>query len=134
MNLNSNNLLWLVVDDDQDDQEIFTISTNKVDPSIECVFANNGVHAMEMLSDASFTPSCIFMDVNMPRMNGVECLEELVKIDRLKDVPVFMCSTSSDPKIIAKTKQLGAKDFIVKPSTIAEFKAILTEVKDKLEN
>jgi PleD family two-component response regulator len=65
-------------------------------------------------------------------MNGVECLEKLRSIDRLRDVPIFMCSTSSDPKIISKVKDLGARDFIVKPSTISEFITVLTDVNKNL--
>lgn len=83
-------------------------------------------------NDPSFNPGGIFLDVNMPKMNGVECLEELRKIDRLNNVPIFMCSTSADPRIIAKAKELGASDFIVKPSTISEFATVLAEVNKKL--
>jgi PleD family two-component response regulator len=133
MSSHPNRLLWFIIDDDIDDQEIFTISARKVDPAIECEFANDGVDAIEKLSDIAFTPGCIFLDVNMPRMNGIECLEELGKIARLSSVPVFMCSTSSDTKIVAKIKELGAYDFIVKPSTISEFTAILAEVKKSLK-
>lgn len=133
MSLPPNRLLWFVIDDDIDDQEIFTISAKKADSAITCSFASDGVDALEKLANPEFTPGCIFLDVNMPRMNGVECLEELTKIERLSAVPVFMCSTSSDPKIIAKVKQLGAHDFIVKPSTIAEFTAILKHVKENLK-
>jgi CheY-like chemotaxis protein len=129
-----NSSLWFVIDDDLDDQEIFSIAANKVDPAIECTFANDGVHALERITqDASFSPTCIFLDVNMPRMNGVECLEALRTMDRLNDVPIFICSTSSDPKIIAKVKELGAHDFIVKPATIAEFAAVLTAVNQDLQ-
>ena len=125
-------MIWLIIDDDIDDQEIFTLSVRKVDPAITCTFASDGVDAIEKLQDIQFTPGCIFLDVNMPRMNGIECLEELSKMGRLSSVPVFMCSTSADPKIIAKAKELGVTDFIVKPSTIAEFTAILRRVKEDL--
>ncbi len=133
MSLSSYRLLWFIIDDDIDDQEIFTISAKKADPAIQCKFASDGVDAIEKLADPEFTPDCIFLDVNMPRMNGVECLQEIGKIDRLSGIPVFMCSTSSDPKIISKVKELGAYDFIVKPSTIAEFTTILQQVKENLK-
>ncbi len=129
----SNRKLWFVIDDDLDDQEIFTIAVEKVDPAIECIFANDGVHALERIrNDSTLIPECIFLDVNMPRMNGVECLQELRTFERLENVPIYMCSTSSDPKIIEKIKALGARDFIVKPSTIAEFAGLLTRVNTHL--
>jgi len=129
----SNRKLWFVIDDDLDDQEIFTIAVEKVDPAIECIFANDGVHALERIrNDSTLIPECIFLDVNMPRMNGVECLQELRTFEQLENVPIYMCSTSSDPKIIEKIKALGARDFIVKPSTIAEFAGLLTRVNTHL--
>lgn len=134
MSLTANPLLWFVIDDDLDDQEIFTIAANKVDASIQCEFANDGVHAIERISqETSLNPGCIFLDVNMPRMNGVECLEALRGMEKLNDVPIFICSTSADPKIIAKVKALGARDFIVKPPTIAEFATVLAGVNKELK-
>lgn len=133
MNTASNRKLWFVIDDDLDDQEIFVMAVEKVDPEIECTFANDGVHALERLrNENSLKPECIFLDVNMPRMNGIECLEALRKFDKLENVPIYMCSTSSDPKIIGKIKELGARDFIVKPSTIVEFAAVLATVNKQL--
>lgn len=133
MNKASNQKLWFVIDDDQDDQEIFTIAVEKVDRDITCTFANDGVHALERVhSDRSFQPECIFLDVNMPRMNGIECLEKLRTFDHLKHVPIYMCSTSSDSKIIQKIKDLGARDFIIKPSTIEEFATVLRVVNQTL--
>jgi CheY-like chemotaxis protein len=129
MNTNPNRLFWFVIDDDLDDQEIFTLAAKNVDPAIQCTFVNDGVLAIKRFSnDPAFTPGIIFIDVNMPRMNGIECLEKLRSIDRLNDIPIYMCSTSSDPTIITKVKDLGASDFIVKPSTIAEFAAVLAEI------
>ena len=70
-------------------------------------------------------PDCIFIDMNMPRMNGIECLEQIKKMDHLKDVPVCMFSTSADPTLVAKTKALGAVDFIVKPADITVLSEML---------
>ena len=120
---------WLLIDDDLDDQEIFCLAAQDVDASIECVCESDSLDAIEKLkTDLSFIPDCIFIDMNMPRMNGRQCLIEIKKIERLRDVPVFMCSTSSDPKVIAETKNLGATDFIVKPSTLSEFAKMLAKV------
>lgn len=133
MNTAPNHLLWFIIDDDLDDQEIFTLAVNRVNAAIQCTFANDGVHAIERLTtDQEFTPGRIFMDLNMPRMNGIECLAKLREIDRLKNVPIFMCSTSADPRVIEKARILGATDFIVKPSTIAEFAEVLADVNKKL--
>jgi CheY-like chemotaxis protein len=131
--INAAKPLWFIIDDDLDDQEIFTFATEKVNTSVVCTFARDGVEALEKIEeDLSFLPQCIFLDVNMPRMNGIECLIELRKIERLNSIPIFMCSTSADPRIIAQTKALGAADFIVKPATIADFSKILADVQGSL--
>lgn len=128
-----NRLLWFVIDDDQDDQEIFTIAAQKVNPAIQCTFANDGVDAVDrFINNEEFNPGSIFLDVNMPRMNGLECLEELRRMERLSTVPIFMCSTSAEPRIIARVKDLGAQDFIIKPPTISEFATMLAEVHKNL--
>ena len=133
MNTLPNRLLWFVIDDDLDDQEIFMMAVKKVNPTIECAFANDGVIAIaKFANDPAFNPGSIFLDVNMPRMNGIECLAALRNIERLKDVPIFMCSTSADPRIVANAQELGARDFIVKPSTISEFATVLAEVNKNL--
>jgi CheY-like chemotaxis protein len=91
------------------------------DDSIQCHFADDGVKALEKLRDVDLLlPQCIFLDVNMPRMNGIECLGEIRKMSRLRGVPVCMFSTSSDHKIVMQAKALGATDFIVKPPSISE--------------
>ena len=118
-----------LIDDDSDDQEIFGLAIEKANVSADCVYANDGIQALEKLNgDVTFLPDYIFIDMNMPRMNGQQCLSEIKKIERLKDVPVFMYSTSADPESIAENIQLGAQDFIVKPSSIAELTQILKKI------
>nr|WP_293833261.1 response regulator [uncultured Arsenicibacter sp.] len=109
-----------LVDDDVDDQEIFALALQKVDPAITCLFANDGIDALTKLrQDESFIPHYIFLDLNMPRMNGRQCLIELKKITRLSLVPVIMYSTSSELKDIQETKALGATDYVAKPPSIS---------------
>lgn len=120
---------WLLIDDDDDDQEIFGLALQRVDKSIRCVFATNGISALENFhADEAFVPDCIFIDMNMPRMNGIQCLNELKKIPRLRPVPVFIYSTFADPAMVADSKRLGATDFIEKPTSIIELAEILTRL------
>jgi len=76
----------LFIDDDADDQEFFCDAALSIDPHITCKFASNGVEAIEQLLDESFLPDFIFIDMNMPKMNGKETLEEIRKMDRLNAV------------------------------------------------
>lgn len=118
-----------LIDDDMDDHDIFSYAMEKADKNVQCVFANDGVQALEKIrSEETFIPDYIFIDMNMPRMNGQQCLVELKKIDRLKSIPVFMYSTSADPQEIAENLKLGATDFIIKPSNVMELTEILGKI------
>jgi len=108
----------LLIDDDPDDREIFCMALQEIDKSIKCVLANNGSDALTILKPLTFTPDFIFIDINMPGMNGIQCLTEIKKLDHLKDAKIIMYSTSAQPKIVELTKNLGANDFLVKPVTL----------------
>lgn len=121
-----------LIDDDTDDQEIFCHAMEKANSQVQCVFANDGIHALEKIrQEEDFRPDFIFIDMNMPRMNGQQCLAEIKKIERMKDVPVYMYSTSADPESIEENKQLGAADFIVKPSDLNDLINILRNILQK---
>jgi len=120
---------WLLIDDDEDDQEIFTLALHRVDRAIQCTYVTNGASALEKLQvDEAYTPDCIFIDMNMPIMNGLQTLKELKMIPRLGPTPVFLYSTSADPVSMSTSRQLGATDFIVKPASIPELAEILTRL------
>jgi CheY-like chemotaxis protein len=113
----------LIIDDDQDDQEIFLMCVRKVSKDIECLTVDDGVEAIVMLrSDSEYTPDYIFLDVNMPKMNGIDCLKELKKIRRLANTKIFMYSTTSETRVLNESKAFGADDFLVKPSKTSELK------------
>ena len=118
--------ICFLIDDDQDDQEIFSMALQKVDVPIVCVVASDCGEAIKKLSkDTSFNPDYIFLDLNMPRMNGKECLKEIKKHAHLKDIPVVMYSTSLKTSDIEETKKLGAIEFITKPSSIPTLTRVL---------
>ncbi|HSD06658.1 response regulator [Flavobacterium sp.] len=116
-----------LIDDDQDDREIFAIALSEVNSSYSCITAINGEDALKVLNDQpDFTPDFIFLDLNMPLMNGKTCLTELRKIPRLKQVPIIIYTTSSYSKDIEDTQNLGASHYLVKPSSISSLSNILT--------
>jgi len=118
-----------LIDDDEDDYEIFRMALSEVDKSIEVHYAFNGLEALRKLKeDPSILPDYFFVDLNMPRMNGKQCLEAIRKSEQLRNIPVFIYSTFADPKTVAELKGLGAADFIVKPSNIKSLIQILSEV------
>jgi CheY-like chemotaxis protein len=119
----------LLVDDDPDDQEIFIMMAERINKNIKCLTANNGAEAVWMLNtNKESIPDYIFLDVNMPKMNGLECLKSIKTCEHLKHCKIFMYSTTSEDSIVAKAKELGAIDFIVKPALTSELKEILSKI------
>lgn len=113
---------FFIADDDPDDLELFIEALQQIDAECECVTAFNGLEALDKLSKQPFyIPDFIFLDLNMPRMNGKECLVEIKKSDRLKKIPVIMYSTSGERKYIQETMELGAVFFFQKPNRFGEF-------------
>lgn len=113
-------IICFLIDDDNDDQEIFILALDTIGKDIHCITANDGIEALNKLqTDTDFIPDFIFLDLNMARMNGRECLVEMKKIPRLNNTPIIIYSTSSELKDLAETKQLGAADYIVKPPSIS---------------
>ena len=119
-------LSCLLIDDDRDDQEIFKLALHDVNEEVFCLTADDGIKGLQMLqTDGEFVPSYIFLDLNMPRMTGKDCLSAIKSNPSLAGIPVVIYSTSSDPKDIQDTKALGAADYVVKQYSIASLKEIL---------
>ncbi|HEU5147272.1 MAG TPA: response regulator [Chryseosolibacter sp.] len=109
-----------LIDDDVDDRDIFALALTEIDDSIACVTASDGIDALSRLRDRSFTPDYIFLDLNMPRMNGKQCLSAMKGEPRLQHVPIIIYTTSSEHQDITETLELGASDFLTKPTRISE--------------
>jgi CheY-like chemotaxis protein len=105
-----------LVEDDEDDQHFFIEAIKEIDKSICICVAKNGVEALNKLDNMNSLPDVIFMDINMPLMNGFECLTLLKKHIRLKTIPVVILTTSNNPKEAEVAKVLGAVFFLSKPS------------------
>jgi CheY-like chemotaxis protein len=116
---------WLA-EDDPDDVELFVEALNAIDNSIDCVAAQNGQELIAKLNSEEFDrPQLIFIDVNMPEMNGWECLQVLKQSEHLKDIPVVMYSTSSLAKNAQMAANFGAFCFYEKPSNFLLLKEFL---------
>lgn len=123
--------LCLLIDDDLDDQEIFALALQQVNPELKCVSATSAHEALAKLALPSPLPAYIFLDLNMPRMNGKECLREIKKMSHLQDIPVIIYSTSSLRNDVVETLRLGASEFITKPFSMPELVAVLRSFFEK---
>jgi CheY-like chemotaxis protein len=116
---------FFLIDDDEDDRELFQLALQNADPDIRLLTANNGVKALELLENGTVRPDYIFLDLNMPLMGGTECLTCLKQNPLLSHIPVIIFSTSSDETDREILRQIGAADFMTKPSRISELATLL---------
>jgi CheY-like chemotaxis protein len=119
----------LLIDDDIDELKIFTDAIKEVPGNFKCVFVTNTQEALDMLQ--SFIPDYIFVDFNIPKINGLDFLSAVKKSDKLKEVPIFLYSTSISNEMSKIAELLGAAGSIEKTFSIAmlasELKVLLTD-------
>lgn len=109
-------MVILVVDDDIDDLQFFADALAEIDAGIECITAMNGIEAIRRLDSLPTRPDFIFLDLNMPKMDGKQCLKHLKSNPLFKPIPVIIYSTSRRLEDISEVRELGAAAFIVKPN------------------
>lgn len=124
--MTKSNLTILLVDDDADDIEIFNDALKQIDNTIILITAHNGQDALHILSsDILEKPDHIFLDINMPRMNGLECLERIRHQEKLS-IPVTIYTTSKNYQEYERCIQLEA-DFLQKPHDYTNLMIVLRE-------
>lgn len=108
----------LLAEDDEDDCLFFEDALKEVASASQLKMANNGEELMELLSASGWpAPDLIFLDLNMPKKSGLECLREIRRTERFKNIPVVIFSNSSHAKNLQTTYELGANIFVQKPGT-----------------
>jgi CheY-like chemotaxis protein len=113
----------LLADDDIDDCQFFKKALDTIAISSDLTIVNDGDELMNYLLEKSeHLPHVLFLDINMPKKNGIECLDE---IEKLKDLPVVMFSTSNSWSTIDKLFKSGAHVYIHKPSDFAQLKQVI---------
>ena len=116
----------LLADDDMDDRLFFEDAVEELFTSYKLSTVTDGVELMELLFDNSEQlPDILFLDINMPRKNGCECLEEIKANEILKNIPVVIFSTSLDMEIVNKLYEMGAHYYIRKPGDFNVLKKVI---------
>ncbi|MCX6351070.1 MAG: response regulator [Bacteroidetes bacterium] len=123
----------LLADDDTDDCIFFTAAVDELKLSHLLTVVHDGEQLMQMLSkdlgNDGFAPlpDVLFLDLNMPRKNGRECLQEIKSSEHLKALPVIMFSTSFEQEVVNLLYKNGAQYFIRKPADFSQFKKIIQQ-------
>lgn len=116
----------LLADDDESDRLLFTqaLAELKINTIVNTV--KNGIELMEWLNMGNtLVPDLLFLDLNMPRKNGLECLKEIKSNEKLKDISIAIYSTSDNAKDMDETFRNGANVYITKPSDFKLLKKVL---------
>lgn len=117
----------LLADDDDDDAFLFHEALGQVPIKTNLVLAENGMRLMQILNQENYKPDLIFLDMNMPVKNGLECLEEIRRLDGFDDVRVIILSTSVAKYMLDSAYEIGANLYIQKPTSFAGLVNILSK-------
>ena len=124
--INKEKLNVLLADDDTDDCIFFKQALGELNLSAQLTIVNDGEQLMKYLTEnVNSLPDVLFLDINMPRKNGIECLSEIKHHENLKDLSVVMFSTANDWESINMLFKSGAHVYIHKPGDFAQLKQVI---------
>ncbi len=119
----------LIVEDDVVDQMLLQRAIKGLGISSRLYLVTNGEEALEFLkNDSNERPSLILLDLNMPKMNGIEFLKAVKIDDSLKMIPVVVLTTSKEEKDIRESFALGIAGYMVKPVDYSKFVEIVKAI------
>lgn len=131
----SENINILLADDDKDDCNFFKEALKELHLLTNLTTVHDGEQLMHLLTKKiTDLPDVIFLDLNMPRKSGYECLSEIKLTKNLNSLPVIIFSTSLDPEIINLLYKSGAKHYIRKPAQFSNLKKILHHALTIIQN
>jgi len=123
------NLHVLIAEDDVDDADIITLSFEKCNFFNKVNLVKNGEQLLTFLNDnRNALPDVILTDLNMPKKDGYEAMVDIANDPDFKKIPVFVYSSTINPAYASKCKDLGAKDFLVKPFSLFDFDIIPDQI------
>jgi len=127
--MSENTLYIALADDDEDDRMLFKKAMENLKVNTELSVFNNGQELMDYLhSPEHRLPEVIFLDLNMPVKNGMECLKEIRDDTSYSDVTIAIYSTSSSEKDVDETFINGANVYINKPNNFGKLKEAIAKV------
>ncbi|MCD9015878.1 response regulator [Parachryseolinea silvisoli] len=116
-----------LIDDDIDEQDIFEMALTELNNGVQLIYGNDSRTAVKKLKRENFIPDYIFIDINMPQLNGWECLQEIRKIPHLAHIPIAIYSTSIPPDHKARAGDAHVTAFIRKQPNIPDLIAVLRD-------
>jgi CheY-like chemotaxis protein len=119
----------LLADDDVDDCYLFKEALDGIPLSTRIAVVHDGVHLMQLLAKSdTILPDVLFLDLNMPRKNGFDCLTEIKSNETLAGIAIVIYSTSLDPVVADLLYQKGALYYIRKPGEFSKIREVIHRV------
>ncbi|MBO6605699.1 response regulator [Psychroserpens sp.] len=116
-----NALKILLIEDDTIEVMKLNRATSSLNMNHQIIEAKNGEVALELLKDHSALPDIILLDLNMPKINGIEFLRILKNDDRLKYIPTIILTTSNNQKDLLECYKIGIAGYVLKPLKYEEY-------------
>jgi CheY-like chemotaxis protein len=139
--MKDNKIQILLADDDKDDRFLFREALSELSFPTELETVHDGEQLMLYLEEhVGNLPDVLFLDLNMPKKNGFECLTEIKANDKLTPLPVIMFSTSYprdihyEEDMIKMLYRIGAQDYLRKPTDFSELKNIIGDTLEKIKD
>lgn len=112
----------LLIDDDEDESDFFSLVLEQL-PPVKYSFADNARLGLELIKKER--PDLVMLDMNMPAVNGLECLKEIRRHDELRHIPIYIYSNSNDDGLSRAALQNGASGCLKKPQSIEVLKKLI---------
>ena len=123
----------MLADDDVDDCMLFREALGEMSLAAGLTTVSDGVELMRLLASGEPLPDAIFLDLNMPKKNGFECLAEIKNNPGLQKIPVFIYSTSFASNVIDLLYKEGARHYIRKPADFGNLRLVIRHALSSLE-
>jgi CheY-like chemotaxis protein len=118
----------LLIEDDDDDQLIFKDALKEISFGYDCWMASNGLEGLQRLDSEKELPGIVFLDLNMPLMNGLEFIDQIRQNEKYKNIPIIIFSTSDNPVDKKRLMKMGASRFITKSADFKKLIETLAEI------
>lgn len=126
--MEQNTLRILLADDSEGDRLLFKEALEELNLDVHVDMVKNGVQLMDYLTKNSTLPHLLFLDLNMPRKSGLECLKEIRNDKKLKEIAIAVYSTSASEKDINEAFLNDANVYINKPNDFKTLKLLIAKV------
>jgi CheY-like chemotaxis protein len=118
----------LLIEDDTIEVMKFNRVLSTININQKVVEANNGEEALTILKVKEFIPDIIVLDLNMPKMNGIEFISILKADEYLKYIPAIILTTSNNRKDVMECYRIGIAGYVLKPLKYKDYESLITRL------